>query len=247
MGERRPADAALVLGGGTLHEAAVAAASGAAVVVAADSGVDHALAAGLAVHHVVGDLDSATAASLATADAAGAAIHPHPADKDATDSELALDLILSLLDRPGPPGRRRLVVVGGGAERLDHLLADVAQLTGPALEPVEVTAVLGAATCTVVRAGRPRELTGVAGEQVSLLTPAGAARGVTTSGLRWSLADAALGAGTTRGVSNELLGAAATVSCAQGVVLVVQPGTAAPAVAPRTGAYDPSPRPPTGS
>jgi hypothetical protein len=79
---------------------------------------------------------------------------------------------------------------------------------------------------------------------VSLLTLGGTASGVTTSGLRWVLADADLDAGSTRGISNELLGAIATVSCATGVLVVVQPGTSAPDVAPRGTGYDPSPRSP---
>lgn len=242
------ADVLVVLGGGPLHPVAVERARSAATVVAADSGVDHALAVGLRVHHVVGDLDSASAGAVAAAEAAGAVIHRHLADKDATDSELALDLALSLAaggDRgERPPGPRpHVVVVGGGAERLDHLLADVAQLVSPRTAGVELTAVLGPATCTVVRAGRPRELVVEAGDQVSLLTPAGVARGVTTTGLRWPLVDAELGAGTTRGVSNEAVGRRPTVAVDDGVVLVVQPGTPAPAVPARPTAYDPSPGP----
>lgn len=237
----------LVLGGGPLHPTAVAAASTSALVVAADSGVDHALEVGLPVHHLVGDLDSASPGAVDAASAAGAVIHRHPADKDATDSELALDLALALLAPAGDldvgPGRPRpeLLVVGGGAHRLDHLLADVAQLTSPRTEAVEVTAVLGPATCTVVRAGRPRAVESAAGSQVSLLTPAGPARGVSTSGLRWPLLDAELGPGSTRGVSNELLGRSGSVTVAEGVVLVVQPGTPAPEVRARATPYDPSP------
>lgn len=240
----RPPDAVLVVGGGPLHPAGAARAAGAALVVAADSGVDHALAAGLVVHHVVGDLDSASPEGVEAAVRAGAVVHPHPADKDATDSELALDLVLGELahadrDRAEPA---HLLVLGGGAGRLDHLLADLAQLVSPRTEAVEVTAVLGPATASVVRPGRPRRVDGSAGEQVSLLTPAGAARGVSTSGLRWVLLDAELGGGSTRGVSNELAEPPAEVACSAGVVLVVQPGTDAPVVAPRATAYDPSPR-----
>lgn len=235
----------LVIGGGPLHPVAVELATAAALVVAADSGVDHALAAGLPVHHVVGDLDSASADGVATAEARGATVHRHGADKDATDSDLALDLALALVaggsGDPVEPVPPHLLVVGGGADRLDHLLADVAQLVSLRTAAVEVTAVFGPAVCTVVRPGRPRDLVARPGDQVSLLTPAGAARGVTTSGLRWALLDAELGAGSTRGVSNEAVGSTFAVAVAEGVVLVVQPGTRAPEVAPRTTPYDPSP------
>ena len=62
-----------------------------------------------------------------------------------------------------------------------------------------------------------------------------------TDGLRWALVDATLAAGTTRGVSNELAAATATVSVGDGVVAVLQPGTRAEVV-PRSTPYDPTPR-----
>jgi thiamine pyrophosphokinase len=208
------------------------------VVVAADSGLDGAERAGVAVHHLVGDLDSADPAAVARAEAAGTVVHRHPADKDATDAELALDLVRSL----ARPAGDQVLVVGPGGGRLDHLLADLLLLAGPGLAGHDVVGHLGPATVTVVRPGRPRRVVGRAGEQVSLLAVHGPARGVTTDGLRWALADADLDPGTTRGVSNELLGAEAFVAVAGGTVVVVQPGTAAPHVAPRTTPYDPTPR-----
>ena len=66
------------------------------VVVAADSGLDQLVRHGIAAHHVVGDLDSVAASSLERARRDGARIHAHPSDKDATDLELALDLVLAL-------------------------------------------------------------------------------------------------------------------------------------------------------
>lgn len=215
------------------------------VVVAADSGLDRLVDAGIAVHHVVGDLDSVSPAALSGAEAAGAVVHHHPADKDATDIELALDLVARTL----APGHAigRVLVVGGGGGRLDHLLADVLALASPVLRTFEVTAHLGAATVTVVRPGAGRSLHGAVGDQVSLLPVHGAARGVTTTGLRWPLVDADLVAGTTRAMSNELQAADAHVCIGAGVLVAVQPGTPAPLVEPRSTPYDPSPRAPEGT
>src|SRR3954452_4486494 len=87
----------------------------ATVIVAADSGVDHALAAGLPVDHVVGDLDSASERAVADAEAAGATVHRHPADKDATDIELAIGLVHELArDRITAGEVPTLHVVGPG-------------------------------------------------------------------------------------------------------------------------------------
>src|SRR5690349_19765065 len=74
-------------------------------VFAADSGVDLALALGLHVDRAIGDFDSVSAAGLAAVEAAGAVVERHPAAKDATDLELALDAAVAL--EPA-----RIVVVG---------------------------------------------------------------------------------------------------------------------------------------
>ena len=62
----------------------------ATVVIAADSGLHHAIALGCTVDVVVGDLDSADPAVVADVEARGAVIERHPVAKDATDLELAL-------------------------------------------------------------------------------------------------------------------------------------------------------------
>src|SRR4051794_23334375 len=85
------------------------------VVVAADSGLDR-LTGVLHVDHVVGDLDSVSDPALRHARASGSEIHRHPADKDATDIELALDLVVQHL--VPATGVTSVLVVGGGGGRL---------------------------------------------------------------------------------------------------------------------------------
>jgi thiamine pyrophosphokinase len=184
-------------------------------VVAADSGVDHALALGLAVDLVVGDLDSASPASVERAAAAGASVERYPVAKDATDLELALDAARAM--RP-----RRVLVLGGHGGRLDHLLANVLLLARPEHADIAITARMGAARLAVVR--NTVELHGPIGDLVTLLPVYGTARGVTTTGLLYPLAAEDLVPGTTRGVSNELAHDPATVTLADGVLVAIQPG-----------------------
>jgi thiamine pyrophosphokinase len=189
---------------------------GGATVVAADGGIDHALALGLRVEVAVGDFDSVTPGGLAAAEAAGARIERHPAEKDATDLELALDAAAALEPR-------RLLVVGVAGGRLDHLLAGLLLLGAERYARVEVDAIAGPALVHVVRGAR--ELEGKPGELVSLLPLGGDAEGVTTNGLRYPLAGETLTGGSTRGVSNEFAETRARVRVARGVVLAVRPGT----------------------
>lgn len=214
----------------------------ASAVIAADAGLLLATTLGLPVDHIVGDLDSVGEEAVERAVQRGAIVHRHDADKDATDSALALELATAMLGDADDGRPAAVTLLGRGGGRLDHLLADVLVLGAERLAAVQVTAHLGPATISVLRPGSPRRLSGRRGEQVSLLPLHGAAQGVTTTGLRWTLTDAGLTAGTTRGLSNEFLGSAATVVIEAGIVLAVQPGTGAPSVPERSGPYDPSPR-----
>jgi thiamine pyrophosphokinase len=184
-------------------------------VIAADSGLSIALALGLTVDLVVGDLDSVDPRTLARARAAGVAVEEHPAAKDLTDLALALDAAVV-------HGAERVVVVGGHGGRLDHLLANALLLASPVYAAVEVVGRMGEATVHVVRS--VTHLAGTPGELVSLLPVHGAVTGVTTHGLLYPLHEEDLPSGSSRGVSNEFAEPEARVEVATGVLLAVQPG-----------------------
>jgi thiamine pyrophosphokinase len=184
-------------------------------VIAADSGLHVALALGMAVDLVVGDLDSVDGRTLARARTAGVEVREHPEAKDQTDLALAMDAAVE-------HGADRLVVVGGHGGRLDHLLANTLLLAAPAYAGIEVVGRMGDATVHVVRS--TTRLSGTPGELVSLLPVHGPAHGVTTEGLLYPLADEDLPVGSSRGVSNEFAQADARVTVADGVLIAVQPG-----------------------
>jgi thiamine pyrophosphokinase len=186
--------------------------------VAADSGVDHALALGLAITVAVGDFDSVTDAGLAAAGDAGARIERHPVAKDRTDLDLALVRALEL-------GARRIVVVGGHGGRVDHFLANALLLGADRYAGAVIEARFGPARLHVVR--HRITLAGAPGDLVSLLAVGGAAEGVTTTGLRYALHEETLEPASSRGVSNELAGPAASVALRRGTLLVVRPGVPA--------------------
>jgi thiamine pyrophosphokinase len=183
-------------------------------VIAADSGLDHARALGVSVDLVVGDLDSVDPATLDAAVATGTEVERHPAAKDATDLELALD---AAVDR----GATALHVIGVAGGRLDHFLGNVLLLASPRYAHVRVDARVGDAYVTVVH--EHVELAGTPGGLCTLLPLGGPAVGVRTDGLRFPLRHETLSPGTTRGVSNEFVGTSASVSLEDGVLLAVVP------------------------
>jgi thiamine pyrophosphokinase len=185
-----------------------------ALIIAADSGLEHVHTLGRHADLVVGDMDSVSPAALARAVSAGSEVEEHPTDKDATDLELALGAARRA-------GATRVTVLGAGGGRLDHFLANVVLFAAPDWASFELHALVGDAHVVVVR--ERVELRGPIGSIVSLLAAAGPVTGVRTSGLRWPLSDDPLAAGTTRGISNEMTGPVATVSLTGGVLLAIQP------------------------
>lgn len=182
-------------------------------VVAADSGADHAIRLGLAVDAIVGDMDSISEAAIEASPEAE--IISFPADKDATDLELALDLVSQREDID------RVLVLGGTGGRLDHFLATASILASPVFSALDIEWLAYPGRVTVVH--EHARLHGTVGGHVSLIPVGGDAGGVRTTGLRWALDGETLRFGTSRGVSNEFSKAVATVTLRSGSLLAVQP------------------------
>jgi thiamine pyrophosphokinase len=186
------------------------------LVIAADGGSGSLDALGRRPDRLVGDLDSTDAALVARLEAAGVPIDRHPADKEATDTELAL--------RAAVEARATEIIILGalGGARLDHELANLLLLADAELRAVDARVVRGPTTARILAGGALRRLDGGPGDLVSLLPIGGDAQGVTTEGLRWPLAGATLRLGASRGISNEITAPPASVSVGRGLLLVIE-------------------------
>ena len=185
-------------------------------VIAADGGAVSLEALGRRPDRLIGDLDSTDAELVARLEARGVPIARHPADKEATDTELALAAAVDA-------GASEVVILGAiGGERLDHELANLLLLADPRLDGVDARIVRGPTTARLLRGGGSTRLAGAPGDVVSLLPIGGDASGVTTEGLRWPLAGATLRLGASRGISNEISTRPASVSLERGLLLVLE-------------------------
>ena len=175
------------------------------LVVAADGGVDKALALGLSVDAVVGDLDSASEAARAVVSADR--FH-HVGAPDSTDLEKTIAFAIE-------SGATDIDVIGAGGGRADHALANLSVLR-----------VFRGAVRLAIHDDR-FEVTLVDGESVFeapvgtviSLVAIGACTGVTTSGLRWDLQDQAVEF-SPLGVHNEVARSPARVSVQSGDLLL---------------------------
>lgn len=190
------------------------------IVVAADGGARHAAALGLRIDRWVGDGDSIDASELAALEAAGVPIERLPVAKDASDTEVALEIAARSADD--------LVLLGAlGGERVDHALANLALLQHSALQP-PIRLVLydeHGARITLLRADDAPGtaiLPGRMGDVVSLLPVGSAAEGVTTEALEFPLVDEPLLLGSSRGLSNVRRARTARVTLRSGRLLVIE-------------------------
>lgn len=185
------------------------------LVVAADGGATGLDRAGRRVDILVGDLDSVDPGLVDRLAAAGTSIERHPIDKDASDTELALEAALGR-------GATQITVLGAlGGDRLDHELANILLLADAAMGP-HVRLVRSGTTVRSVGDGRELEIEAPPGSTVTLLPIGGEASGVTACGLRWPLEAATLRIGRSRGLSNVVTEAGASVRVGRGTLLVVE-------------------------
>ena len=162
------------------------------------------------------DAELARRADLVIAADGGARVSRHPVDKDASDTELAVEAAIAA-------GADRVVVLGAlGGGRLDHELANVALLVDRASAGVDLRLQRGATRVRVVRADRSIEIEAEVGAIVTLLPIGGDAVGVSTTGLHYPLRDETLVMGRSRGLSNVVSGAPASVTLRAGSLLVIE-------------------------
>ncbi len=181
-------------------------------VIAADGAWAKAVAAGIRVDCVIGDLDSLTPAQRSSLRASKVEVRAHPPDKDLTDLELAVDGALAA-------SARGLIVFGAFGGRIDHTLANVLLLEKAVARGVEVELVAGDETAWLIRGdltlpiGRP-------GDRVSLI-PLSDEVVVRTDGLRYPLDGAPLRRASAHGVSNAIDRTPVRIEVRSGTLLVV--------------------------
>jgi thiamine pyrophosphokinase len=191
------------------------------LIIAADGGTHHALAAGVNPHVVIGDLDSLSPDVQAQVESTGTRVIHFSPRKNETDLELALL-------HAAQAGATEIIVLAALGGRLDQTIANILLLTLPELRGIDVRIVEGHQAAFLIHAGDDGALIkGQPGDTVSLIPLRGDAEGVTVEGVEWSLHDDILRFGPARGVSNVLTAGQAHVRIRQGLLLcvVTQGGT----------------------
>jgi thiamine pyrophosphokinase len=183
------------------------------LVVAADGGALHALAAGVVPDLVVGDMDSLGEEGSRRAEERGVTLERHPSRKDMMDGHLA---VLAA----GKRGATVLDLLCAAGGRLDAVFALPHLLLAAERMGVRATVFAAWGEMLVVEDGS-REVIGGPGESVSVFPLTGAAEDVTLEGFEYPLEGATIEAGDTLGFHNEMAGGEARVVVGDGALLVI--------------------------
>jgi thiamine pyrophosphokinase len=179
-------------------------------ILCADGGTRHALALGLTPNLIIGDLDSTTF-DLRPLTEKGTQVIQHPADKNETDLELAIQHALTL--QPD-----QILILAALGARMDQTLANIALLSDLRLSTFDVRLSDGVEEIFFCR--DQVKVEGRSGEIVSLIPWQGEVTGVFTENLRWHLHYETLYPDKTRGISNEMTADVATISIKNGLLLI---------------------------
>ncbi|HET6487153.1 MAG TPA: thiamine diphosphokinase [Spirochaetia bacterium] len=180
----------------------------AALSVAADSGLELALSAGIEPDLVVGDMDSLTDLTLLQRFPPDRVVRL-PRDKDDTDTEVGLQ---TLLDR----GADEVTIVGGGGGRMDHLLGIVSLFQRGRPPRRWLTH-----RDEIILVDRDASFEGWIGSTVSVFPVGERAARMRSTGLRWPLDGLVFEKGRV-GISNIVTQDPFLLSVADGKLLVIR-------------------------
>lgn len=184
--------------------------------IAADAGIRFFIQAGIRPDEVLGDFDSADPKQLQQLCADPHIIfHRYRPEKDAVDTELALELAL---DR----NSSEVHILGGTGTRLDHMLGTVRLLGFAAERGVGCYLVDAHNRIRLIRERTVLEKAGQYGDYVSLIPLTTQATGVTLTGFKYPLQDYTLGGFSSLGISNEIVEETAAVDLKEGILILVE-------------------------
>lgn len=200
-------------GGAVFTDRIDAAPAPADLTIAADAGWKTAQKLGVTPRLLVGDFDSLGTPQVS----AGVEVVRVPAEKDDTDTQLAVRLALER-------GATDITLIAGLSGRVDHTLSTLAILEE--LEQKKVRAILtdGHNRVRFLRAGSLLIARDARFRYLSLIVATDRAHGVTLEGCKYPLRNAVLHRRNQYAISNEIVGAAALIAVRRGAVYVIESG-----------------------
>ncbi len=199
----------IYLGGGVYEGGYLDAPKDGDLIIAADSGCENAKRLGVTPHIVVGDFDSFKGKVPEEAETLQV-----PAEKDFTDSQLAVDVAKK-------QGAREIFLIGGLDGRLDHALSNLALLEDLWHERIRAVISDGKNRARYIEATSELVLN-IGYPYLSIIAADKKAKGVTIDGCKYPLKNATLRRTHQFAVSNEIEKNCALVSVRRGGIYIIE-------------------------
>lgn len=175
-------------------------------IICADSGYDHACRMNITPDIVVGDMDSIK--SKIRIDH----VKVYPAKKEFTDTEIAVNVAIE-------HGCDEILILGAIGTRMDHSFSNI--LLIKRLYESGINAMIADEHNEILVTGESIGVTGEAGDLISII-PISDCEGVSTWNLEFPLNNEPLYLGSSRGVSNVMLGTTAKIEIKSGFALIMR-------------------------
>lgn len=201
----------------------------------ADGGARHLRRLGILPHALTGDLDSIDPEDLGWLERHQIPLHRFPVEKNETDSELVVTRLISQLS--GPPESHEIVLIGALGSRPDHVLANQMMAARLAEKGWRLRLTDGRSDLYTLTGGQHLNLLidpvdqGSADPAISVIPITREIHGLSYRGLYYSLQNASMDRGSTRGISNQIdsiklkkagtTGVPAEITLTEGAALVV--------------------------
>lgn len=180
-------------------------------IISVDGGAGHLRKMGIVPHILIGDFDSANSEDIKHFMDQGVEAYKFPAEKDMTDSELAIEKALEI-------GADKILFIGALGSRFDHSIANILLLKK--ILTFGIQACIINENNEIYMFNNTFSLAKKVGYKLSLIPISEKVTGVSTIGLRYKLNDANMEMGTSWGVSNEFQEEKITVTIKEGILLV---------------------------
>lgn len=185
-------------------------------VIAVDKGLMAAKQLNLKVDYAVGDFDSVSEEVISYyKQLSSVQVVEYNPMKDATDTELALDLAISLEPE-------HILILGATGTRADHMLANIALLYAPLIKKIKTTLVDKNNKIYMINHDAVIDRNKLHGPNVSLLPFTETVDKITLKGFKYPLDEYTLRLGSSIGISNEVTEERAEIILGSGILIVIE-------------------------
>lgn len=184
-------------------------------VIAVDGGLSYAKELELSIDYIVGDFDSVDRQLINEYTNTGAKILAYNPMKDATDTELALELSIELM-------AEEVIILGASGSRIDHMLANIHLLYRLLKKNIKAQIVDEWNKVYLIEEDTILHKDMLHGPYLSLLPFTDIVKGVYLEGFKYPLTNHTMYPYSSLGISNEIIDNTAKIRLQSGILIVIE-------------------------